>query len=196
MRTKLISLFIVAASALLAFQYLPPNSGSGNATSVNGATVPTSASYLGSNSSGQLISVSDFAYILAGNVGSGTVGNGATDYLAPFATSVQTVEGNAQIVIPITGHIKNLYVNTITSQPSTGSLVFTARTCTPSSGACTGTGTALTCTVASSGGAGTCTDTSDSVAVTAGQLLSLGVTNNASTSSCEIRTFSIQLIVP
>jgi hypothetical protein len=209
---KLVPLFFVAAFWLGA-QYNPPGGGgapTGNAggdlsgtypnptaAQLNGAAVPASAMMIGTNSSKQLVSVETIADTLKGNAGGGGVTSQATDFLTSWSSALGSVEGNSQWVVPVTGHLLNLYVTTSATQTSNGSLVFTVNTCTPSAGACTGSATTLTTTVAAGTTANIFTDTTHTPAVTAGQLLDFSAYCNTTSGTCAgIRGWTFQIEMP
>ena len=110
-----------------------------------------------------------------------TINGSTTSYYNPYAgTGVDGTEATRQGVIPITGVVKNLFVRTATTQGAGGSLVFTVRL--------NGVSTALTLTVAAGATAGTFSNTTNSFNITAGDLISHQVVNNAATTSAQIRS--------
>lgn len=102
-----------------------------------------------------------------------TIGASTTSYISFCAFTTNSVETSRQIIVPISGTIKNLYVLTSTTQSSAGSQVCTLRK--------NGVNTAITTTIGANAVAGTFSDTTNSVSVSAGDKLSLQVQNNAGT---------------
>lgn len=122
--------------------------------------------------------------ILSNGQGNSTVGAGVTTYANLFGglTSFSTTESSRQSLVTNSGNISRLYVRTSNTQPGTGALVFTLRV--------NGVDTALTVTVAANAVAGTFSDTVNSVAVNAGDLISLKLVNGASGTSAQTLTVS------
>ena len=100
-----------------------------------------------------------------------------TGYLGFYSTST-AVEARRVMAMPIAGTISKLYVVTSGAQDARGSLVITLRN--------NGVSQSLTTTVPAGSGAGTFSDTSNSFTVSAGDLVSIQVTNNATTTSARI----------
>ena len=102
-----------------------------------------------------------------------TLGTSTTSYISFCAFTTNSAEASRQIIIPISGTIRNLYVLTSTTQSSGGSQVCTVRKNTAD--------TTMVATIAANAAAGTFTDTTNTVSVAAGDKLSLKVQNNAAT---------------
>lgn len=141
------------------------------ATLVSGTNIKTvnSTSLLGS---GNVAVASQDSISLINNT-SVTVGTSTTTYISFCAFTTNSNEAARQVVIPVAGTVKNLYVVTSTAQPAGGSQVCTARK--------NGASTALTTTIAASAAAGTFSDTTNSFSVAAGDKLGLQVVNNSAT---------------
>jgi hypothetical protein len=141
------------------------------ATLVSGTNIKTinSASVLGS---GNLSVAAQDSISLINNTNV-TVGTSATSYVSFCAFTTNSTEASRQVIIPVAGTIKNLYVLTSTTQSAGGSQVCTVRKNTAN--------TAITTTIAANAVAGTFSDTTNSVSVAAGDKLSLQVQNNAAT---------------
>lgn len=126
----------------------------------------------------------------ASRLGASTGGNaitaGTTQY-APIEgqNNFSSTEAQRQFIMPHAGTIKNLYVATGTSQPGTGSMVITMRK--------GGSNQTVTCTIAAGTGAGTFSDTTHSFTFAAGDLISIGFQNNASGSSANVISWSVQV---
>lgn len=102
-----------------------------------------------------------------------SLGTSTTSFVSFCAFTTNSTEANRQVIIPVAGTIKNLYVLTSTTQSAGGSQVCTVRK--------NGANTAIVATIAASAVAGTFSDTTNSVSVAAGDKLSLQVQNNAAT---------------
>jgi hypothetical protein len=115
-----------------------------------------------------------------------TIGTSTTSYISFCAFTTNSAEASRQVIIPIAGTIKNLYVLTATTQSAAGSQVCTVRKNTAD--------TAITTTIAASAVAGTFSDTTNSVSVAAGDKLSLKVQNNAA-SGTAAQIVSVAIII-
>ncbi|NBV61795.1 MAG: hypothetical protein EBR73_12110 [Rhodobacteraceae bacterium] len=104
-----------------------------------------------------------------------TLGTSTTSYISFCAFTTNSTEANRQVIIPIAGTIRSLYVLTSSTQSAGGSQVCTVRKNTAN--------TAITTTIAANAVAGTFSDTTNTVSVAAGDKLSLQVQNNAATGS-------------
>ena len=114
-----------------------------------------------------------------------TVTAATTTYYNPYAGQVtdNTTETNRQAVIPFSGTLKNLFVQTTTTQSATGSLVFTIRK--------NGADTSVTLTVPAGGAAAVRSDLVNSVSVAAGDLISIKAVNNtAAAASATIKSIA------
>lgn len=102
---------------------------------------------------------------------------GSTHYFWPGASSITsaTPESSSQVAMPAAGTLSNFFLTSAAAQSSTGSLVLTLRK--------NGASTALAVTIPASGAAGTYSDTTHTVSVSAGDLLDIQITNNATSSS-------------
>ena len=108
-----------------------------------------------------------------------TLTNGVTNYVAPFfGNSSNATESNRQISVKVATTCSRLYIRTSSAQPGTGSLVVTVRK--------NGADTAITLTITAGGAAGTFTDLVNTVSFAAGDLLSIKIVNNASSTSATI----------
>ena len=141
------------------------------ATLVSGTNIKTinTNSVLGS---GNLAVAAQDSISLINNT-SITLGTSTTSFVSFCAFTTNSTEANRQVIIPVAGTIKNLYVLTSTTQSAGGSQVCTVRK--------NGANTAIVATIAASAVAGTFSDTTNSVSVAAGDKLSLQVQNNAAT---------------
>ena len=139
------------------------------ATLVSGTNIKTvnSTSLLGS---GNITTAAQDSISLINNT-SITLGASTTSFVSFCAFTTNSVEASRQVIIPVAGTIKNLYVLTSTTQSANNSQVCTVRK--------NGANTAITTTIAASAAAGTFSDTTNSVSVAAGDKLSLQVQNNA-----------------
>lgn len=121
-------------------------------------------------------------YVLAQNYaagGSNTWTASTTTYVGLIAHGYYTTTTNEtdylQVQMPVGGTISNLYVTAAgVTQPSTGSMVVTVRK--------DGANTTLTCTIAAGSSSG-CTDTTDSFTFAAGDWITVGLQNNATSVS-------------
>jgi hypothetical protein len=115
--------------------------------------------------------------------------SGSTTVYVTFAaigtggSSSSTTESQRQMVMPAAFTIKNLFVVTNTAQPNDGPLVFTVRK--------NGVDTTLTVTVAANAAASTVSDTTHTVSFAAGDLLSMKIVNNSSSSSAGVSQFAV-----
>lgn len=115
-----------------------------------------------------------------------TIGASTTSYISFCAFTTNSAEASRQVIIPIAGTVKNLYVLTSSTQSAAGSQVCTVRK--------NGANTAVTTTIAASAVAGTFSDTTNSVSVAAGDRLSLQVQNNAATGTAA-QIVSVAIII-
>lgn len=102
-----------------------------------------------------------------------SLGTSTTSFVSFCAFTTNSTEANRQVIIPVAGTVKNLYVLTSTTQSAGGSQVCTVRK--------NGANTTIVATIAANAVAGTFSDTTNSVSVAAGDKLSLQVQNNAAT---------------
>lgn len=100
-----------------------------------------------------------------------TLGASTTSFVSFCAFTTNSTEANRQVIIPIAGTVKNLYVLTSTTQSANNSQVCTVRK--------NGANTSIVATIAANAVAGTFSDTTNTVSVAAGDKLSLQVQNNA-----------------
>lgn len=110
------------------------------------------------------------------------ISSGVTTYLAFHSTS-NAVEARRNEPMPIDGTIKKLYVITSGTQDASGSLVITARK--------NGSSQTLSVTIAARSGTGVYSDTSNSFTVSAGDLVSYQVVNNATATSARIVSVAV-----
>ncbi|MES2803879.1 MAG: hypothetical protein V4654_15405, partial [Bdellovibrionota bacterium] len=123
---------------------------------------------------------------LMGNAIGQAVGPGTAMFAAlSGVVGLNSSEVLRSILIPKSGTIKNFYLVTNGSQPATGSLVATIRK--------NGVDTAVTLTVSASAVAGTYSDTTNSFEVSAGDLISVRIFNNASGGSAGVVALSAEL---
>ena len=136
---------------------------------LSGTNIKTinSASVLGS---GNLAVAAQDSISLINNT-SVTLGVSTTSYVSFCAFTTNSTEANRQVIIPVAGTIKNLYVLTSTTQSAAGTQVCTCRK--------NGANTTIVATITAGAAAGTFSDTTNSVSVAAGDKLSLQVQNNA-----------------
>jgi hypothetical protein len=179
------------------------NIGAATATSINGNTF-TAGTYTLTGAAGKTFTFNNtltlagtdsttvnLGTVLATTYGAGIqVSGGGTIYGVPPSVTLSSTESQRQIVAPQAGTIKNLYVGTISTQSVNNSLVLTVRTCTPVTGACTGSNSTVTVTFAAGQTATVLSDTTHTVSVAAGDLISVGIVNNANVSSANIGTIS------
>ncbi len=154
---------------------------SGTILNFNGAGVTASQS-------GTVTSInipySKSSQILFTHGNNGSVPASTTNYLNLHVFGLSSVVTNIAITKPYT--IKNLYVNTNSTQPASGSLVFTVQK--------GGVDTAITTTVAANTAAGQFTDTTNSVTGVSGDQLQLKIVNNATGTSAAIIRCSLEII--
>ena len=154
------------------------------ATLVSGTNIKTvnSTSLLGS---GNVAVAAQDSVSLINNVAV-TIGASTTSFVSFCAFTTNSAEASRQVIIPIAGTVKNLYVLTASTQSSAGSQVCTVRK--------NGANTAVTTTIAANAAAGTFSDTTNSVSVAAGDRLSLQVQNNAATGTAA-QIVSVAIII-
>lgn len=100
-----------------------------------------------------------------------------TRYQSAFLIS--SVEADTNMVVPRSGTIKNFYIMTSDGQPASGSLVFTLRK--------NGADTSIVITIAAGSAAGTYSDTSNTVSITAGDVITMQIVNNATSTAARYR---------
>ena len=154
------------------------------ATLVSGTNIKTinSNSILGS---GNITTAAQDSISLINNVAV-TIGASTTSFISFCAFTTNSVEASRQVIIPVAGTIKNLYVLTASTQSANNSQVCTLRK--------NGASTAITTTIPASALAGTFSDTTNSVSVAAGDRLSLQVQNNAA-SGTAAQIVSVAIII-
>lgn len=116
------------------------------------------------------------------------ISNATTGGVARYITFVDSSNVNAsetsqRMIIPIATTFYNFCILTSTSQPATGSSVFTILK--------NGVDTGITITIAAGSAAGTFSDTTNSVAFSQFDTVSIKWVNNASTSSCQVTSLSM-----
>lgn len=121
-------------------------------------------------------------------------GNGSAATVSATTTAFGPIEGtsnfnatenNRQIVMPYAGTIKNFYVTTGTAQSGTGNMVITLRK--------GGVSQTVSVTIAAGAAAGVFSDTSNSFTFSAGELISIQFTNNASANSAALIAWGVQV---
>lgn len=119
-----------------------------------------------------------------GNVYAVTVGASATVYAAIAGlTTFNATESNRHFAVPVAGTIKNFYVKMSGTQSATGSLVITIRN--------NATSSSVSVTVTSADGASpTKSDNANSLSISAGDLLSIQLINNATATSASVVSMS------
>jgi hypothetical protein len=98
-----------------------------------------------------------------------TVSANATTYMSQVSNTFNTTESARQMIVPVAGTLKRLYIKTSSAQPGGGALTLTLRK--------NGADTVVVVTIAASGAAGTYSNTADTVAVAAGDLVSIKAVN-------------------
>lgn len=125
-----------------------------------------------------------------------TVAGASTRYITFAAVAMvngtngpdfSTTESERQMIIPVSGTLRNLFVRTNTAQPAGGgSLTLTVRI--------NGVDTGITVTIPSGTAAGTLFNVTNSAAVVAGNLISMkGVNTHADTASAALIQWAITL---
>lgn len=104
--------------------------------------------------------------------------NASTTTYTCFAQTGNAIETRRQMIMPIAGTLKTLYVTTLSTQDASGDLVVTVRK--------NGAGTALTTTISAGSAAGVFTDLSNSVTVAAGDKISIELANAATAASARV----------
>jgi hypothetical protein len=119
-----------------------------------------------------------------GNVYAVTVGASSTVYAAISGlTTFNATETNRHFAVPVAGTIKNFYVKMSGTQSATGTLVITIRN--------NATSSSVTVTVSSADGASpTKSDNVNSLSISAGDLLSIQLINNATVTSASVVSMS------
>jgi hypothetical protein len=115
-----------------------------------------------------------------------TIGASTTSYISFCAFTTNSAETSRQIIVPISGTIRSLYVLTSSTQSANNSQVCTVRK--------NGANTSVTTTIAANAAAGTFSDTTNTVSVAAGDKLSLQVQNNAA-SGTAAQIVSVAIII-
>jgi hypothetical protein len=104
-------------------------------------------------------------------------GSSGTLFEIITGSGTSATENTRQVIFPMAGTIKYAYLNTITTQPASGSLVRTLRK--------NGADQSIILTVAAGSTSGTFTDLTHTVSVSAGDLLNWKVVNNATVTSAQ-----------
>jgi len=124
------------------------------------------------------------AFFFGGNADSTSLGTGVTSYMGVGALTLQTTEARRAWVVPAACTARDLYVTTGTAQGAGGSQTFTVRIL--ESGL-----TTIVVTVAAGAGAGNFSN-ANTAAVTAGQHLSIEVTNNHTAGGATIQGWGMR----
>lgn len=114
--------------------------------------------------------------VYGGHGNGGTVPATTSYYIVPMISGLDTV--GRSFPIPLTGTLKNLYFRLGSAQPGTGSLVIEIF-----GGASGTTATGIKITIPAGSASATYSDTSNTFAHTAGDLVTVKITNNASGAS-------------
>ncbi len=122
-------------------------------------------------------------YTISHAIGAGvsTAAN-TTEFIINGPTNASSTEGIRQVPIAIGGTIRAFYIYTSTAQPASGTYVLTIRK--------NNSSTSTEITLAASAAAGVYSNATTTT-VAAGDLLSIGLVNNATAASATIRGFSI-----
>lgn len=124
--------------------------------------------------------------ILGGHGNGGTVPASSTNYICPFVPGIDTV--GRSFPISKAGTLKNLFLRLASAQPASGSLVAEIF-----AGASGTTATGIKITIAAGSASGTYSNTTNSYAFSAGDLVKVNLTNNATAPSGVIGGVSFQL---
>ena len=116
--------------------------------------------------------------VYAGNTASASVPASTTNYFCTGQSSTNGVEGNRSWVNPAPGVIRSFYLVTTGAQPSSGTMVCTVRI--------NGADSTVSIVVPASQTPAKLSDTTHTAATSAGDVLSIGCTNNASIASATI----------
>lgn len=123
---------------------------------------------------------------LFGSGGGSTVAGSSTSYLGFFQQGLNATEANQRIVVPYACTLWNLSVQTLTSQPAGGSLVFTFMK--------NGSSTGYAFTYPAGGGASIqYAQIVGGYAVAAGATLDVKIVNSSGSTSAQIGAVSIEL---
>lgn len=119
-----------------------------------------------------------------GNVYAVTVGASSTVFAAISGlTTFNATESNRHFAVPVAGTIKNFYVKMSGTQSATGTLVITIRN--------NATSSSVTVTVSNADGVSpTKSDNANSLSISAGDLLSIQLVNNATATSASVVSMS------
>lgn len=111
---------------------------------------------------------------------------GVTEYTQPMAGSVSPTEGPRQIIVPLALNVTGMFVVTTSQvQPADGAYTLTLRK--------NGVDTALKVVIAPNTPAGTYSDVAHSIAFAQGDLLSIKLTNAATSASTFVQALSLGL---
>ena len=124
-------------------------------------------------------------YSVMGGHANGSVPLSSTVIATLFRSGVSTAANESQFYVPMpAGTMKNLRVYTDSAHSGTGSLVATIRK--------NGSDTTLVATVTAGAGVGVFSDTTNTVSFSAGDKVTLELTNNATASSAEVRGWTVE----
>lgn len=143
---------------------------------------------LGSLFHGTEVSYSHIRQGIAATGNSGTVTLSTTTYTDFTGSGFNTSEATMQHVVPASCYASDLYILTGSTQPATGSLVFTFR--------CNSASTALVATVSAGGAAGLYFSTGSISGILQGDVIGMLVRNNATSTSAAINSKSVYLFDP
>lgn len=125
---------------------------------------------------------------LAGNNISSVVGASVTTYQGAYQSSFNATEGNKQTLVPQQCKLRNLIIQSTSTQSGTGAVVVTVRV----NGAAPGGGPTVTFTAGLA--ASKLTDNSNEVVVQTNDLLSFEFANAASVNSATFTGYSVQCV--
>lgn len=123
--------------------------------------------------------------VLAQTYNAATVPASTTRFLSLYGGITDTngtLATQRNSVVPVAGVISRLYIQTFSTQPATGSIVFTVML--------NGVATSITITIAAGTAAGVFSDLSNTVTVAAGDLVCIRAVNNALASSAQLLSSS------
>lgn len=121
---------------------------------------------------------------LVGGHGAGTqVSSGSTSYLVPCASGLNSQETQIQLPVPFPVTVWNMRLTPLTNQSTTGALTVTLRK--------NSANTAMTFTIPA--GSGSIGGSTGSIHFVAGDLMSVSLANAATTSSCQIGGWTMEM---
>lgn len=125
-----------------------------------------------------------FADVLGAHGNNATIPAGTTYYMTPFLSGLQTAVRLSPY--PFSGVVKHLYLRIVTTQPASGSIVITVMK--------NNVATTLVLTIPAGSAQGVYSEIVTEISITAGDLISFSLQNNALAASAQIGGLAVGFV--